>query len=72
MRKTTVYLSDEEVEGLRRRAAATGQSQSELIRAGVRHIIERAPPRAFHSMGKGEASGERGPRWRSEELYAKP
>ena len=40
MRKTSVYLTDEEAEGLRRVAMATGKSQAELIREGVRHVID--------------------------------
>jgi Arc/MetJ-type ribon-helix-helix transcriptional regulator len=39
MRKTTVYLSDDEVEGLRRVAAETGASQSDLIRRGLRAVL---------------------------------
>lgn len=71
MRKTTVYLTETEAEGLRRVAAATGRSQAELIREGVQLVIEQAPPRLFHSMGKGEGSGESRPRWRPDELYDK-
>jgi hypothetical protein len=56
MRKTTVYLSDEEAEALRRRAAETGTSQSELIREGIRRVTG-AGKRVFHSMGSGD-SGE--------------
>lgn len=69
MRKTTVYLTDGETEGLRRMAAATGRSQAELIREGVQLVIEQGPPRTFHSMGKGEGAGEPCPRWRADELY---
>jgi ribbon-helix-helix CopG family protein len=71
MRKTTVYLTESEAEGLRRTAVATGRSQAELIRQGVRLVIEQGPPRIFHSMGKGDGSGEWHPRWRSDELYEK-
>ena len=71
MRKTTVYLTEPEVEGLRRVAAATGRSQAELIREGVRLVIEQGPPRIFHSMGKGDGSVESRPRWPSDELYDK-
>lgn len=72
MRKTTVYLNEEEVEGLRRVSAETGASQSDLIRQGIRVVLGDPPvERVFHSMGKG-ASGNRGPgRWTSEELYEK-
>jgi hypothetical protein len=71
MRKTTVYLTESEVEGLRRVAAATGRSQADLIREGVQRVIEAGPPRTFHSMGKGEGAGESHPRWRPDELYDK-
>jgi hypothetical protein len=52
--KTTVYLSEDEASGLRRLSAATGRSQSELIREGVRHIVSRPPKRTFHSLGVAE------------------
>jgi hypothetical protein len=52
MHKTTVYLTEEEVEGLRRMAAASGKSRAELIRAGVQLILQQSPLRTFHSMGK--------------------
>jgi hypothetical protein len=71
MLKTTVYLTESEAEGLRRVAAATGKSKAELIREGVQIVIEQGPPRIFHSMGKGEASGESRPRWPAGELYDK-
>lgn len=71
MRKTTVYLTDEEAEGLRRAAAASGASQAELIREGVRRVIQQGSPRTFHSLGKGQSTGEARPRWGSDELYQK-
>lgn len=71
MRKTTVYLTDVEAEGLRRVAAVTGRSQAELIREGVQLVIEQGPPRIFHSMGTGESTGESRPRWGPDELYDK-
>ena len=73
MRKTSVYLTDEEAEGLRRVAIATGKSQAELIREGVRHVIsaEGAASREFHSLGKGRGSGEPYTPWNPDELYAK-
>ncbi len=57
MRKTTVYLSEEEAEALRRTAAETGRSQSELIREGIRRVTSRRP-RRFRSLGAGEGTGE--------------
>ena len=72
MRKTTVYLSDDEVEGLRRVAAETGTSQSDLIRRGLRTVLGDAPShRVFHSMGKGASGGRRPRRWTSDEVYDK-
>lgn len=63
MRKTTVYLGEEELEGLRRLAAARGESQAELIREGVRRLLLEGVGRTFHSMGGGVGSGEARPRW---------
>ena len=71
MRKTTVYLGDEEAAGLRRLAAATGTSQAELIRTGVLHVLSRDQQRTFHSMGRGESSGEPVGRWDAEGLARK-
>jgi hypothetical protein len=71
MRKTSVYLDDDEAEGLRRVAIRTGRSQAELIRDGVRRVIadEEAQPRVFHSMGVGE--GPPYEPWSADELYEK-
>jgi len=63
MRKTTVYLREEEAEGLRLLAGATGESQAELIREGVRRLLREGVSRRFHSMGKGEGPGGLRPRW---------
>ena len=73
MRKTSVYLTNEEAEGLRRVAMATGKSQAELIREGVRHVIdtEGAAARAFRSLGKGRGGGEPYIPWNPDELYTK-
>lgn len=58
MRKTTVYLSEEEATALRLCAAECGTSQAELIREGVRRVVGgRRPKRVFHSMGKGRGPG---------------
>jgi hypothetical protein len=55
MRKTSVYLTDDEAEGLRRVAVREGRPQAELIREGVRRVIEEreSEPRTFRSMAKG-------------------
>lgn len=83
MRKTSVYLTDDEAEGLRRLAAREGRPQAELIREGVRHVIAEieAAPRTFRSLALGRggeragarnaAGDDRVPRWSSEELYRK-
>ncbi len=73
MRKTSVYLSEEEAEALRRRAAEKGVSQAELIREGVRKVVSgKGPKRVFHSMGKGRGPGGPTPvRLDPEELYEK-
>jgi hypothetical protein len=71
MRKTSVYLSDDEAEGLRRAAATTGQSQAELIRAGVRRVVAdlEARPRVFRSLGRGRGGGKPYTAWSSADLY---
>jgi hypothetical protein len=53
MKKTTVYLSEEEAAALRAAARTTGKSQAELIREGVRRVTlgNRRKKRVFHSMG---------------------
>jgi hypothetical protein len=71
MRKTTVYLNEDEAEGLRALAAATGESQAELIREGIRRLLRGGPERTFRSMGKGAGTGEPRPRWSSEDLSEK-
>jgi hypothetical protein len=71
MRKTTVYFSEDEVEGLRLLASATGESQAELIREGVRRLLREGVSRKFHSMGKGEGTGEPRPRWNPDAVREK-
>lgn len=71
MRKTTVYLNEDEAEGLRRLAAETGESRAELIREGVRRMLREGPARKFRSMGQGEGTGESRPRWNPEALREK-
>lgn len=71
MRKTSVYLTDDEAEGLRRASERTGRSQSELIREGVQHVLLDAAitRRRFHSMGKGRGDGSAYMPWNENELY---
>lgn len=78
MRKTSVYLTSDEAEGLRRLAVREGRSQAELIREGIRRVIEdvESKPRSFRSMGAGRGGKTAGadaqpPSWRSGELYRK-
>ncbi|HVS29446.1 MAG TPA: CopG family transcriptional regulator [Solirubrobacteraceae bacterium] len=40
MRKTTVYLPDELKADLERLARASGRSEADLVRAGIRDLIE--------------------------------
>lgn len=71
MQKTTVYLEDSQVERLGRLAGTVGRSQAELIREGVERVLEDAPPRTFHSMGKGRSGGKQGRSWDADGLYRK-
>jgi hypothetical protein len=73
MRKTSVYLTHEEAEGLRRLSVREGRPQAELIREGIRRVIANAgdEPRRFRSLGVGASGGRKPGRWVSEELYRK-
>ena len=73
MRKTSVYLTDDEAEGLRQLAIREGRPQAELIRAGIRRLIDEAAtrPRAFRSLGAGRGGGAPYERWPSSGLHDK-
>ena len=71
MRKTSVYLSEDEAERLRALASATGKSQAELIREGVRRVLARRPRRQFRSMASGESTGAEARRWNADELASR-
>lgn len=73
MKKTSVYLSDDEDEALSRAAETTGLARSELIREGIRSVVlvHAGRPRAFHSMGRGRGGSVKPRRWTSEELFAR-
>jgi hypothetical protein len=71
MRKTTVYLNDEEAEALRVLSAATGVSQAELIRAAIRRAVATSRQRQFHSLGRGRGPGGPTPSWTPEQVYDK-
>ena len=71
MRKTSIYLSNEEAEHLRRLAAVTGRSQADLVREGLRAVLAQggAGLRTFHSLGHGHGGGAAYTGWTSDELY---
>jgi hypothetical protein len=73
MRKTSVYLSEQEAEQLRLLALRDGRPQAELIREGVRRVIAEGDPerRRYRSLGKGRGGGEPYAPWRPGELYEK-
>jgi hypothetical protein len=73
MRKTSVYLSDQEAEQLRLLSLRDGRPQAELIREGVRRVIAEGDPerRRYRSLGKGRGGGEPYEAWRQGELYGK-
>lgn len=73
MRKTSVYLTEDEAEGLRRVAAREGRPQAELIRQGVRRVIADAEsePLTFRSLGRGHGGGRVYEPWAPESLYEK-
>jgi hypothetical protein len=72
MRKTSVYLSEEEAEGLRRIALSRGRPQAEIIREGIRRVIdEPGLARQFRSLGRGHGGGGPHTRWASRDLYEK-
>jgi hypothetical protein len=56
--KTTVYLDEGDAAALRRMAAQTGRSQSEIIREAIAVATAPARRRKFKSFGKGHGGGE--------------
>jgi hypothetical protein len=71
MRKTSVYLSEEEAGGLRRASSVSGRPQADLIREGVRLVVaeQTGGKRKFHSMGVGHGDGTPFRRWTAKEIY---
>lgn len=71
MRKTSVYLTDDEAESLRRVAVREGRPQAELIREGVRRVVAEldSQRRVFRSLGQGHGGGEPARRWNPDDLY---
>lgn len=61
MKKTSVYLTDEEIQGLRRLSAETGRSQAAILRDAVTDYVASHPPgeRRFEMAGIVD-SGRRG------------
>lgn len=73
MKKTSVYLSDDEDAALRRASEATGIARSDLIREGIRLVAlsHASQPRVFHSMGRGRSGSPKPRHWTSDELLAR-
>ncbi|MGI8916182.1 MAG: CopG family transcriptional regulator [Chloroflexota bacterium] len=74
MRKTTIYLADEEAEQLRHVSTETGKSQSALLREALHYVLSldistHDVHRTFHSMGVGCGTGEPYREWDAEDLY---
>lgn len=72
MRKTSVYLTDDEAEQLRQVALREGRPQAELIREGVRRVIaEQSEAREYRSLGKGRGGGRPYEPWNPDALHRK-
>lgn len=73
MKKTSVYLTEDEAADLRRVAIREGRPQAELIREGIRRVIDGAQhkPREFRSLGKGHGGGRPYQPVASKRLYEK-
>lgn len=74
MRKTTIYLADDEAEQLRHVSTETGKSQSALLREALRIVLslDVSPhygQRTFRSMGVGRGTGEPHRKWDVDDLY---
>ena len=73
MKKTSVYLTEEEATSLRLLAVREGKPQAELIREGVQRVIKEftEKPREFRSLGKGRGGGFPYAPWEAGALYKK-
>jgi len=73
MKKTSVYLDEDESEALKRVSATTGRAQAELIRDGVRKVISEieGEARVFRSLGRGRGRGKPYSRWKAGDVYKK-
>jgi hypothetical protein len=58
MKRTTVYLTEDELDRLRRAALETGRLQADLIREGVHRVTEGQSKRQFRSRALGRGTGE--------------
>jgi len=73
MKKTSVYLTEEEAEDLRRLAVREGRPQAELIREGIHRLVDESEgqSRTFHSLGLGRGGGRPYEARDSAEVYSK-
>jgi hypothetical protein len=71
MRKTSVYLTDDEAQRLRALARLTGRPQAELIRDALDVLLGQGPERLFRSMGLGESSAVLPRHWDTDDLAAR-
>ncbi len=73
MKKTSVYLTEEEAADLRRVSVREGRPQAELIREGLQRVIKELgeKPREFRSLGKGRGGGRPYTPWDAQVLYKK-
>jgi hypothetical protein len=72
VKKTSVYLTAEEAEGLRQLAVREGRPQAEIIREGIRRVLDEVrPAREFRSMAIGKSGRATHERWSADELYEK-
>lgn len=69
MPKTMVYLSDDEAEGLRRVSEETGASPTDLIRRGLRTVLEQPAEAADAPTSDVVTGGNRPRRWTSFGLH---
>lgn len=65
-----MYLTEEEADALRHAAEATGRSQSDIIRQGIRQVVTVAgAERTFRSMAHGHGGGRACKSWDPDDLY---